>query len=1021
MTSGVRFTILGPLTAQYRGRTLDLSASKQRTLLASLLLKANTPVSIDELTRRLWDDAPPARFRNALQVHITRLRSALHELEPTANPTMSIDRIHDGYQLRIPHDAVDFHRFTTSVTDARNLRGQDLPGERHLLDSALREWHGEPFGSVQSRSLQRDVVPYLTFEKVRAIERLVEVELQLGLHDQLLPRLHELVLEFPFNERIRHALVLTLHLVGELPSAVESYLAYEADLDREMGVAPGDEIRDLYRRIIDERGRLRTHPSPPDALPDSDPAWRTHHQLPSDIDFLVGRVDEIETVVEYLTPLQHRAGVPVVTLVGAPGVGKTALAVRAAHQLEELYSDGQWYLSLASPDGNPRPQSEILSELLQSSGLETTDIRGETEYLSKLLRTRVAQRRILIVLDDVVEDGQVIPLIPGSSTCAVITVSRESRPELRVAYASKVIQIGTLSTQESVDLLAAILDGERSDPNPDTLLEIAELCGRLPLALRIAGSYLSSRTWVGLDDYAARLRGHDALSALELGSTPQTAVRVAFEVSYRHLAALSRRFFASLGQIPTLRFNAANSARLAGVSIEVASQLLANLADASLLEHQGDGDFEFHDLIASYAREVSTADLDIVDSHKSLDAFYGWYVSTAREATALISPLPDARAESGSATGCSSASDERAITLRWMRRESTNLRKAVEEGNRRGRYVQVVDIAYAMLGYFMTERDYPEWYSVAQQGLHAAEELGDRKWIAIMKVDLALAMQGLHDIDGAADHLGESRKLLDEMSITEYDMFHLHSLARNQLQGPRKNLPASISFLLQGLELSVLERNRLMEASFHSDLAMAFHADGSPRRAYDHYTEALAIYTEDNNVDALPTARARLAIACVALRRYDEAQLHLTSAVQAGREQATDFPLALALYGWTLLSLQRNRFAEAQRTCTEARTIARTRGFTAIEVNLGNAQARILVGQGQYDAARRRLEETAEFARSIGHPQAECEALIELARLESVQALPSGSASPRRAELVADALRIADRAGLSTWVRTIET
>ncbi len=1005
MTSDVRFTILGPLTARLREGALDLSAPKQRTLLASLLLKSNNAVSVDELARRLWDDAPPARYRNALQVHVTRLRAALGEFEHTSDSTVPIDRIHDGYRLRIPPESLDFNRFTTLVSDSRRFRGQDPHRERRLLNSALQEWDGEPFESVQSRSLRRDVVPYLTFAKVRAVERLVEVELQMGLHTDLLPRLHELVLEFPINERIRHALVDTLHRVGELPSAIEAYLAYEAELEREMGVVPGEEISDLYQRIVAERSFPRARPSAPDIPTGS--SWQAQHQLPTDIDNLVGRTHEVDAILDYLMPSERRAGVPVVTLVGAPGVGKTALAVRAAHRLGEVYSDGQWYLSLASPDGSPRPLHETLSELLQASGLEPAEIRGAPDYLSKLLRTRLAQRRVLIVLDDIVEDGQAIPLIPGSSTCAVITVSRESRPELRITHASRTIHVGVLPTSEAVDLLTALLEGERSDHNFEALREIAELCGRLPLALRIAGGYLSSRTWVGLEDYTARLRGHDALSALQLGSTPQTAVRVAFDVSYRHLAALPRRFFASLGQIPTLRFNAANSSRLAGVSIDVASQLLANLADASLLEHQADGEFEFHDLIGNYSREVSRTDLDPSDSNTNLDGLYGWYVHTARRATAPISPFPDDRVESD--WTC-----DPVVPLNWIRREAANLRTAAEEGNRRGRYTQVIAIADAMVGYFISERDYPEWLAVAQSGLLAAEKLGDGKAIALMKVSLALALQGLHDVDGAAHQLGDSRRILDDLCITDYDMFHLHSLARNQLQGPHKILPVSIAFLRRGLQLSVLKRNGFMEAAFHSDLAMALQADGAPARAHHHYTEALGIYIEHNIVDSIPAARARLGISCVSLRRLDEAEMHLAAAESAGREKSADFSLALALHGTTLLFLQRGWYPQAQRACTEALAIARTRRFAAIEVNLGNAQARIFAAQHRNHAARQHFEDTAELARSIGHPQAECEALIELARLQSPQAV-HGS----RAELFDDALRFADRTGLSAWARAV--
>ncbi|WP_309484505.1 NB-ARC domain-containing protein [Streptomyces himalayensis] len=309
--------------------------------------------------------------------------------------------------------------------------------------------------------------------------------------------------------------------------------------------------------------------------------WVVQRQLPPEATHFVGREELLEEVVAALSPRQ-RAAVPLVSLVGPPGIGKTALALRAAHRLSSAYPDGQWYVRLHDAGGGARSVHDIIAEL-HSSGADVSALPTERHQLTGVLRSRLADRRVLIVIDDVNDSEQVPDLLPGSPSCAVLALHREYWPDLVAVYGARSFALDLLSQKEGEEVLTAVLGRAPGTLCSTAVAELVELCGRLPLALRIAAGHLAGRPWRSVESFVEALREGDPLELLALGDNPSTAVRAAFSVAYESLPALSRRFFRLLGVVGDMAFTARTAAQLAGCAPQVADQLLDKLAAAQRL------------------------------------------------------------------------------------------------------------------------------------------------------------------------------------------------------------------------------------------------------------------------------------------------------------------------------------------------------------------------------------------------------------------------------------------------------
>jgi DNA-binding SARP family transcriptional activator len=600
----VTFSILGPFQVQLDDHAVPIKATKQRALLAALVLNANRPVSVEELADLLWDGCSPPGARGTVQAYVMRLRGVL------GGPgRRMLKTVAGGYQLAIPPETVDLNRFER-LTDQgeRSAAAGQLVTASSEFSQALSLWRGPALADVDSELLRRTEVPRLDEQRMLATERRIELDLVLGRHRQVISEVRELVSRYPLRERYWYLLIQALHRSGWRADALAAYRSGREVITRELGVEPGDALRELHQVVLngvhdrggrDDAGAAgqargaggrvgrgsglangspagpfsaapgpsgrsadgsgRSDPGrsdPGSAGPGSgvaDPAlpgraapglagWVGQCQLPMEVPGFVGRATDTGEIAAVLT---SREGVPVVVVSGPPGVGKTALAVRVAHRIRGEFPDGQLYVPLTTTRGVREP-SRVLASLLAATGLSGRAIPADRPALVAAFRAWLADRRVLLVLDCARDGHQVRPLLPGTAGCAVLVTSHSELRSLRALSGARGHALGPLPAAQARRLLALIIGEHRVDAEPGAADRIAALCGHLPLALRIAAAHLAGRPGQPLRDYAAELDSDQILDKLAIGGDRAAAVRTAFARCYDALDPGLRRCFVTL-------------------------------------------------------------------------------------------------------------------------------------------------------------------------------------------------------------------------------------------------------------------------------------------------------------------------------------------------------------------------------------------------------------------------------------------------------------------------------------------
>ncbi|MCW6010200.1 winged helix-turn-helix domain-containing protein, partial [Micromonospora sp. CPCC 205371] len=586
----MRFGVLGPLRVQdAEGAEVVLRSRHERTLLAVLLVRAGRVAPVERLVEALWPERVPASHASNLQTYVSRLRDRLSDV--------SIEHRDGGYLLRVGADQLDVLVFRREVAAARAaLAAGDAPGAVDRFRRGLAQWRGRPFADLPALE---GIARTWEAERLDALEDQVDAELAAGesLPD-VLSRLHRLVAEHPLRERMHGQLMVALARAGRRAEALAAYQKARDVLVAELGVEPGSRLGDLHRAIL--RG---DDPAP--VAPAAPRAWTPVCQLPPALPGFAGRGELLDQVVDLLTPaLGPSAGgaVPVVALSGQPGVGKSALAAVAAHRVRPAFPDGQLYAHLAGASAAPRDPDAVLADLLRSLGTPESAIPRGLPALTAAYRARLADRRVLVVLDDAADPEQVRPLLPGTPGSAVLVTSRW---RLSGLIDARHAAVEPLTDAEASQLLAYVVGADRVAGERVSAGRIAAACGTLARAPRTAGPRLAPRPW--------RLRAladrpdDERRRLTELAAGDQQ-VRAALALSVRALSAPARTAFALLGLVGPVSFAAwAVAALLPGEPDAV----LDELVEASLVEPvavEGEPRYRMHDLLRIYADELAAAD-----------------------------------------------------------------------------------------------------------------------------------------------------------------------------------------------------------------------------------------------------------------------------------------------------------------------------------------------------------------------------------------------------------------------------
>jgi DNA-binding SARP family transcriptional activator/tetratricopeptide (TPR) repeat protein len=610
--------LLGPWELRDYRRDVGIPPGQLRILLTSLALSANETVGVDRLAEQLWPERPPQRARDTLHIYVGRLRKLL-------GPGLIHTLPGSGYRFGIDRDAVDVLHFRDLLHQAR--RAVTGTEELTLLHSALRLWRGTPFADLYSTWLDREVLPRLTEEWFSATARRIELELSTGRPEPLIAELQDLVDQHPGRESLWLLLITALYRAGRRTEALEAYQRVRTALRDELGIEPGESLVRLQGEILLGGSPASDGPVSVDARPPTE----IPRQLPHDVARFTGRDRELAMLDQLLA--NARPTTPtIISVDGAPGVGKTTLAVRWAHRVAHGYPDGQLYLNLRGyGPGEPLSPQTAAEMLLRSLGVDSSLIPSDMDARAALLRSRLSSKAMLILLDNARGPDQVRPLLPGTNGLVIVT-SRSQLRGLSIRDGARRVTLHPFPPEQSVDFLAATL-GERSVARePAAAGELVELCDRLPLALAIvaeraqrAGSL--ARVVSELADAHARL------DRLDLGK--EASLRAALSWSYQALDADAAAMFRKLGVHPANDIDVATAAALADVSVPRAQATLDLLVAAHLVEQRRSGRYELHDLIRLYAGELAEQD---TDRDTAIRRLLDWYLHTAANADRTLAP-----------------------------------------------------------------------------------------------------------------------------------------------------------------------------------------------------------------------------------------------------------------------------------------------------------------------------------------------------------------------------------------------
>jgi DNA-binding SARP family transcriptional activator/tetratricopeptide (TPR) repeat protein len=805
----VEFGLLGPLAVRSGSTAVTTLSGKQRTVMAALLLKAGRVVSLDELTEILWGDSPPPSARVSAQNHVMRLRKALGDAAGSRISTRA-----PGYQIRVDPAELDLSRFEEHLDAARAAaRNGSWEAAATHARGALQLWRGDPLADVESDVLATRERPRLAELQVKALELRIEADLCLGGHAEVIAELRQLAAEHPLRERISGLLMLALYRDGRQAEALAAFQRARAVLVEELGVEPGPDLQELHRQILSADPALAVAKSARRAP--TEPQRVTPRELPPAVADFTGRAAELRALTRILD--QAGAEVPGTVVIsaigGTAGVGKTALALHWAHEFAHRFPDGQLYVNLRgfALSDNPVAPAEAIRGFLDALGVPPTRIPPDPQAQAGLYRSLLADRTMLVMLDNARDEQQVRPLLPASPGSLVIITSRRQLGGLTAADAARLLTLDVLSHTEAVQLLTARLGTARAAAEPEALSEISSLCACLPLALGVAAARAAVRPGFPLAALAAELRDHaHRLDVLDSGD-PASNVRAVFGWSTWQLSDPAARMFRLLGVHRGPDISVPAAASLAGVPQADAHHLLRELASAHLIAEHVPGRFSFHDLLRAYAAEQALDTASELDRDEAVGRVLDHYLHTADRAGRLLIPTkaPVVIAPPRPGVTPEQPADYRQA-LAWFEEEHQVLLAAIALATESGFDRHAWQLPWAVASFLRARGHYQECAATLRTALTAATHLGDTTAQALCSRSLAAVYYFLGDYDESSDLNSLSLTLSQQIGDRFGEAKVRHSLS--VIADKRGRYPEALAHAEEALRLYRAIGNKALEA-----------------------------------------------------------------------------------------------------------------------------------------------------------------------------------------------------------------
>ncbi|MET9177304.1 BTAD domain-containing putative transcriptional regulator [Kitasatospora aureofaciens] len=587
----VRIALLGPVRAWRDGEELALGPAQRRAVLAMLAAAVGCVVTTEELVDGLWGDAPPNQAVAAIRNHISNLRAVLER--DRAAPRLLVSA-GGGYALRLPPDATDLAVLQDLTQEAARLRAEgDLAEAAERLRRALELQTGVPLEGIPGAHAERQR-ERLAQRRFAVVHERLDVDLALGRHAEVTEELFSLVAEFPLHEGLAALLMTALYRSGRRPEALAAFADTCRNLDAELGVEPTLPLRELHQRILRRDPALSARTAP--GAGQGRPSRPRPAQLPTDASEFTGRRELVESLVLLLE--EPSAVAPtVVAVAGMGGVGKSALAVHVAQRARRRFTDGQLYVNLRGGRPDPMEPGAVLVHFLRSLGVVESAIPEQIDERSAMYRSLLAERRVLVVLDDARDLAQLRPLLPGSERGAVLVTSRTS---LLGLAPTRHVDLDVLEPDEALELFARIAGPRRVHAEPDAARELLDACCHLPLAIRIIAARSAARQDWSLAAVCDRLA--DRRQRLAELSLHDLAVEACFRLSYDQLPPPAARAFRLLAVPQTADLSLPAAAAALELAEQHALDLLDGLVHAGLLESPAPDRYRYHDLLRLFAQ-----------------------------------------------------------------------------------------------------------------------------------------------------------------------------------------------------------------------------------------------------------------------------------------------------------------------------------------------------------------------------------------------------------------------------------
>ncbi|MEU4806173.1 BTAD domain-containing putative transcriptional regulator [Actinosynnema sp. NPDC023587] len=702
----LEFCLLGPVQVRSADRVLDIGHARQRSVLAALAVDVNAPVTADQLLDRVWGHQPPQTARGTLSTYLTRLRQALPPDEA------SIVRRAGGYALTTESAAIDLVRFRDLLERARD---SDDDTAAALFTEGLGLWRDDPLRDLET-PWAVGVRHVLHHQRHAAEADLVDVQLRRGRHAGVLGELLDRAADHPLDERVAGQLILALYRDGRAADALAHYDRFRARLADELGTDPAPPLRALHEAVLNADATVLA-PSPA-----SRTASRPRQLPPPPLAF-TGRAREVAGLTERLAA----AGPTVVisAIGGSGGIGKTWLALHWAHQHAHRFPDGQLYANLRGfdPSSAPLAPTAALRGFLAALGVTEQEIPPDVQAQAGLYRSLVADRRLLVLLDNAADSAQVADLLPSGPTCTTLITTRQPLTGLVTAHGAHPVTLDVLDDAEARELLRRRLGEDRLAAEPEAAAELVRHCAGLPLALSIVAAHAAVTPTSSLARLATDLRDQaGALDVLDTGDAGLN-LRAVFSVSYRALSPDAARLaeLIALAPGPDLSFAAARA-----LSPDRTAALLRELVNAHLVGESVPGRYRMHDLVRLDAAERGRAALSEDERAAALSTLIDYYVTNAFRRDRVLDPhrVPIA------VDVPEDDSVDNASVVAWFEAEHPCLVATQLAAAASGRHRDVVHIAWTMTSFHRRRGHMHALVLLWQQAVEAAALLGDTATLA---------------------------------------------------------------------------------------------------------------------------------------------------------------------------------------------------------------------------------------------------------------------------------------------------